>query len=150
MNAPASTLAAQGMSRHAQSAFAESADHDRFLATRLASSSIDKIGGLITELQEMQETLRSEAARVQREVGNYEQMVQTALAATKTITNSLAALATSANSAGGTQTFPAGHRSGGRERLKRWPAPAIERRPVRNFLESSPDEGSGSRPGLGF
>jgi len=126
------------MSRHAQSAFAESADHDRFLATRLASSSIDKIGGLITELQEMQETLRSEAARVQREVGNYEQMVQTALAATKTITNSLGALATSANSAGGTQTFPAGHRSGGRERLKRWPAPAIERRPVRTFSKVPP------------
>ena len=124
MSAPAPALSAQGMSRHAQSAFAQSADHDKSLATRLASSSIDKIGGLITELQEMQEALRSEAARVQREVGNYEQMVQTALAATKTITNSLAALGRSANAAGGTQTLPAGHRSGARERLKRWPAPA--------------------------
>ena len=124
MNAPASALAAQGMSRPAQSAFAQSEDYDRSLATRLASRSIDKIGGLITELQEMQETLRSEATRVQREVGNYEQMVQTALAATKTLTNSLAALGRSANSTGGTQSFPALHRSGGRERLKRWPPPA--------------------------
>lgn len=127
MNAPASALAAHELSRPAQSAFAQSArigDYDEFFATSLASSSVDKIDGLITELQGMQQVLRSEAERVQREVGNYAQIVQSALAATKTITDSVAALGRTANAAGGGQTFPAAQRSGGREKLKRWPAPA--------------------------
>jgi hypothetical protein len=60
MNAPASALAAHELSRPAQSAFAQSArigDYDGFFATSLASSSVDKIDGLITELQGMQQVL---------------------------------------------------------------------------------------------
>ena len=123
MNAPASALAAHEMSRPASSALTQSTGME-YHDARLASGSIEKIDGLIIELQEMQGVLKSEAERVQREVGNYAQMLQTALAATKTITDSFAALGTRSSAAGRGQTFTAGQRSGGRERLKRWPAPA--------------------------
>ena len=127
MNAPSSALATHEMSRPAQSVFPPSAKiehYDESFASRLASISIDKIEGLITELQEMQRVLRSEAERVNREVRNYLQTAQTALTATKTITDSFAAPRESPNPAGGVQSFPAGPPSGGREKLKRWPAPA--------------------------
>ena len=88
---------------------------------RLASSSVDKLDGLIAELQQIREVLRSEGERVQREVGNYAQLAQAALAATRTISESVA-LGRSPNVAGQAQTSATRPLSGGREKLRRWPA----------------------------
>jgi hypothetical protein len=62
MNAPTSASAAYEGSLPAKSAFEHPArieDSDRSFVTRLASSSVEKLDGLITELKEMREVLRS-------------------------------------------------------------------------------------------
>ena len=126
MNAPTSASAAYEGSLPAKSAFEHPArieDSDRSFVTRLASSSVEKLDGLITELKEMREVLRSEGERVQREVGNYAQLAQAALAATKTVTEAVA-LERSTNVADQAQTSTSRRPSGGREKLRRWPAPA--------------------------
>ena len=119
MNAPTSASAAYEGSLPAKSAFEHPArieDSDKSFVTRLASSSVEK-------LKEMREVLRSEGERVQREVGNYAQLAQAALAATKTVTESVA-LERSTNVADQVQTSTSRRSSGGREKLRRWPAPA--------------------------
>jgi|SRR6188508_2915825 hypothetical protein len=126
MNAPTSASAAYEGSLPAKSAFEHPArieDSDRSFVTRLASSSVEKLDGLITELKEMREVLRSEGERVQREVGNYAQLAQAAVAATKTATE-VVALERSTNVADQAQTSTSRRSSGGREKLRRWPAPA--------------------------
>jgi hypothetical protein len=124
MNAPTLASAAHETSHAANSAFPHPArieDGDRSFVTRLASSSVDKIDGLIAELKEMREALRSEGERVQREVGNYAQLAQTALAATKAIAETVAP-GRSTDVAGQAQNSAARQLSGGRDKLRRWPA----------------------------
>jgi hypothetical protein len=128
MNAPtpasAAHAAAHETSHAANSAFPHPArieDGDRSFVARLASSSVEKLDGLIAELKEMREVLRFEGERVQREVGNYAQLAQTASAVTKAITETVAP-AKSPDVAGGAQNSAARQLSGGREKLRRWPS----------------------------
>ena len=88
---------------------------------RLTSNSIDKLDGLISEIQEMRKFLKSEGERVQREVGNYTQMSQgVALALTKIKADTIGPWKGTDGEArpSGTKQL-----ASGRERLKRWPAP---------------------------
>jgi hypothetical protein len=130
MNAPTPASAAHpathATSPPANSAFAHPArieDGDRSFVARLASSSVEKLDGLIAELKEMREVMRFEGERVQREVGNYAQLAQTAFAVTKAISETVAP-GQSPDVAGQAQNSAARPLSGGREKLKRWPAPA--------------------------
>jgi hypothetical protein len=111
--------AAHATSHAANSAFSHPArieDGDRSFVARLSSSSIDTLDGLIAELKEMREVLMFEGERVQREVGNYAQLAQTALAATQAISEAVAP-EKSPEVAG----QPQRQLSGGREKLRRWP-----------------------------
>ena len=128
MNAPtpasAHHAAAYETSHPANPAFAHPPrieDGDRSFVARLASSSVHTLDRLIAELKEIREVVRFEGERVQREVGNYAQLTQTALTVTKAITD---AVGGNADAAGQTQNSTARPLSGGREKLKRWPAPA--------------------------
>jgi len=131
MNAPTSTSAAHAPAHEtphaANPAIAHPArieDSDRSFIARLASSSVDQLDGLIAELEEMRDVLKSEGERVQRELGNYAQLVQVAMAATKAITETVALGTGTDVVAGQAQNLSAGHLSGGRAKLKRWPPPA--------------------------
>jgi len=61
----------------------------RSLVARLTSNSIDELGDLGSDLtsavRELQEFLKSEGERVQREIVNYAHLTETTLAAIKTI-----------------------------------------------------------------
>jgi chromosome condensin MukBEF complex kleisin-like MukF subunit len=61
----------------------------RSLVARLTSNSIDELEGLGSDLtsavRELQEFLKSEGERVQREIVNYAHLTETTLAAIKTI-----------------------------------------------------------------
>src|SRR5260370_1743562 len=59
------------------------------LLQRVAGTSVQEIDKLITELQTLRDTLQSEAARGQREIGEYATLSQAALQSTKTISQSL-------------------------------------------------------------
>jgi hypothetical protein len=67
----------------------DDAERIRSLVARITSNSIDELEGLASnltsELQELQEFLKSEGERVQREIVNYAYLNQSALAAIKTI-----------------------------------------------------------------
>jgi hypothetical protein len=132
MNAPTPASAAHSTahtaahepSHPANPAFAHPArieDSDRSFVARLASSSVHALDGLIADLKEIREVVRFEGERVQREVGNYAQLTQTALAVTKAITDTVGG---SGDAAGQAQNSTARPLSGGREKLKRWPPPA--------------------------
>jgi hypothetical protein len=129
MNDPTSASVAHETGLPANAAFEDPAqikDSDeriRSSVTQLASGSVDKLDGLITELQEMREVLKSEGERVQREVGNYAQLTQTVSAATKTMTEAVASWI-STDVAGLVQVSTTRQLSGGREKLRRWPAAA--------------------------
>ena len=134
MNAPTPASAGQATANAAAPATSHAAnstvahparreDNGRSFIARLASSSIDRLDGLIAELNEMREVLLSEGERVQREVGHYARLAQTAVAATKATTESVA-LARSNDVAGLAQNSSSRQLSGGREKLKRWPPPA--------------------------
>jgi hypothetical protein len=134
MNAPTPASAAHAPAHSAadatpppaNSAFAHPArieDSDRSFVARLSSSSLEKLDGLIAELKEMREVMRFEGERVQREVGHYAQLAQTAFAVTRAIAETVAP--GSGPDVGGQAQNPAARQlSGGREKLKRWPAPA--------------------------
>jgi hypothetical protein len=129
MNAPtpasAAHAAAHETSHPANPAFAHHPrleDSDRSFVARLASSSVDKVDGLIADLKEIREVLRFEGERVQREVGNYAQLARTAFAVTKAISDTVAP-GPSADVASQAQDSTARPLSGGREKLKRWPPP---------------------------
>jgi hypothetical protein len=114
--------AAHATSHAANSAFSHPArieDGDRSFVARLSSSSIDTLDGLIAELKEMREVLRFEGERVQREVGNYAQLAQTALAVTQAITDTVGP--GRSPDVGPAQNSTPRQLSGGREKLKRWP-----------------------------
>ena len=118
--------AAHETSHPADPAFAHPArieDGDRSFVARLASSSVQTLDGLIAELKEMREVMRFEGERVQRELGNYAQLAQTAFAVTKAITETVAP-GRNTDVAGQAQNSAARPPSGGREKLKRWPPPA--------------------------
>ncbi|MGE5141732.1 MAG: hypothetical protein ACM3JD_19880 [Rudaea sp.] len=59
---------------------------------RVAGTSVQEIDNLITELETLRDMLRSEAARVQREIVQYSALTQGALQSTKTIAESLTQL----------------------------------------------------------
>jgi hypothetical protein len=59
------------------------------LIDRVASSSVMELEGLISELHEVRDFLKSEGERVQREITNYAQLNQTALTAVKIITDTI-------------------------------------------------------------
>jgi hypothetical protein len=67
----------------------DDAERSRSLIARITSNSIDELQGLVSDLtsgvQKLEEFLKSEGERVQREVVNYAQLNQTALAAIKEI-----------------------------------------------------------------
>jgi hypothetical protein len=86
--------------------------------SRLISNSAEKLEGLIVELQEMLEFLRSEGERVQREIVNYAQLHQSvASAATKIKTETVGTWKIT-----GEAQHSAARPLNGREKLKRWPA----------------------------
>jgi hypothetical protein len=58
----------------------------------LTSLSIDELEGLVTDIQEVREYLKSEGERVQREIMNFAHLSQTAVAATKKITETFGSL----------------------------------------------------------
>jgi hypothetical protein len=81
------------------------------------SNSIDKIDGLLSEIQEMREVLKLEGERVQSEIENYVQLSQgIVLAASKIKADAIEPWKGADGSA-------AKQPASGRERLKRWPAP---------------------------
>ena len=86
--------------------------------SRLISNSPEKLQGLIVELQEMLEFLRSKGERVQREIVNYAQLHQSvASAATKIKTETVGTWKMT-----GEAQHSAARPLNGREKLKRWPA----------------------------
>jgi hypothetical protein len=66
-------------------------DAERMRSTlhRMTSNSVDELDGLFSELQEVRDFLKSEGERVQREIANYAQLNQSALAAIKIITETI-------------------------------------------------------------
>ena len=88
---------------------------------RTTSNSIDKLDGLISEIQEMRKFLKAEGERVQREVENYAEMSQgVALALTKIKADTIGSWK---GTDGEARPSGAKQLASGRERLKRWPAP---------------------------
>ena len=67
----------------------DDAERSRSLVARITSNSIDELEGLMSDLtsglQKLQEFLKSEGERVQREVVNHAHLNQTALAAIKEV-----------------------------------------------------------------
>ena len=59
------------------------------LITRVSGQSASQIDGLIAELHEVRNYLRSEGRRVQREISQFAQMNQNAIASTKIISDAL-------------------------------------------------------------
>ena len=66
-------------------------DAERMRSTlhRMTSNSVGELEGLFSELQEVRDILKSEGGRVQREVANYAQLNQSALAAIKINTDTI-------------------------------------------------------------
>ncbi len=60
-----------------------------FLIERVAGTSIRELDHLIGELQNIRDYLRTEGERVQREIANYAQASQAAMASAKIITDSM-------------------------------------------------------------
>jgi len=67
------------------------ADAERMssMLIRMISNSVGELEGLIAELQEAQAFLKSEGERIQREITNYAQLNQSALAAIKVIADTV-------------------------------------------------------------
>lgn len=119
MNAPTSTSSAEEKSPSVKAPPVKSALAD--LPAQIkgdTEKTVETLEGLISEIQEMLEFLRSEGDRVQFEIANYVQLQQSvALAATKIKTETVGAWKTT----GDTQ-HSAARPLNGREKLKRWPA----------------------------
>ena len=129
MNAPTSAPVADDKLLPGKSALEEGpaqieddAERTKSSLARLTSNSIDRLEGLMVEIQEMREFLRSEGERVQREIVNYAQLNQNvALAATKIKAETVGTwknTTVAGDAISGTKQL-----SNGREKLKRWPAP---------------------------
>jgi hypothetical protein len=100
----------------------DDAERTKSSLARLTSNSIDRLEGLMVELQEMREFLRSEGERVQRELVNYAQLNQNvAVAASKIKAETVGTWKSTAIA--GDAYSGAKQLSNGREKLKRWPAP---------------------------
>ena len=78
-------------SQHSKTHVHIATDAERMKSTlvRMTSNSLDELEGLVSELQEVREFLKSEGERVQREITNYVQLNQSALAAIKIITETI-------------------------------------------------------------
>jgi hypothetical protein len=102
-------LVEQESSRHAQTLQAKmevDAERIRSSIARLTSNSIDELEKLTSELEKLQEFLKSETARVQGEIGSV-------LAGVGVIVEAIAPWKTVAGAANA--------RANGRDKLKRWP-----------------------------
>jgi hypothetical protein len=75
------------------------ADHFNSLIERVAGTSVKEIDHLIAELQAVRNYLLAEGERVQRELTNYAQATQAALASVKIITDSMGQWKNSGSSA---------------------------------------------------
>jgi hypothetical protein len=75
------------------------ADHFNALIDRVAGTSVKEIDHLIGELQAVRNYLLAEGERVQRELTNYAQATQAALASVKIITDSMGQWKNSGSSA---------------------------------------------------
>jgi hypothetical protein len=102
------------------------AERMRSMLLRLTSNSLEELEDLAAELQEVREFLKSEGERVQREVANYAQLNQSALAAIKIITETIGPWKSTALESepqnSGTEPLP-GEREGG----KRVPSPGASK-----------------------
>src|SRR6516164_9508800 len=131
MNAPTSAPVADDKLPPGKSALEEGpaqieddAERTKSSLARLTSNSIDRLEGLMVEIQEMREFLRSEGERVQREIVNYAQLNQNvALAATKIKAETVGTWKSTAIASDAYNSSGAKQLSNGREKLKRWPAP---------------------------
>jgi hypothetical protein len=121
MNAPTSAPVKSAL-EEAPAQIEDDAERTKSLLARLTSNSIDRLEGLMVEIQEMREFLRSEGERVQREIVNYAHLNQNvALAATKIKAETVGAWK---NTAVASDAYSGAKQlSNGREKLKRWPAP---------------------------
>jgi hypothetical protein len=70
----------------------DDAERIRSSIALLTSLSIDELERLVTDIQEVREYLKAEGERVQREIMNYAHLSQTAIAASKQITETFASL----------------------------------------------------------
>ena len=70
----------------------DDAERIRSTIALLTSLTIDELEGLVTDMQEVREYVKSEGERVQREIMNYAHLSQTAIAATKKITETFGGL----------------------------------------------------------
>jgi hypothetical protein len=102
----------------------DDAERIRSSLARLTSNSVDELEGLMSELEEVREFLRSEGERVQREIVNYAQLNQSALAATKIIIETMGPWKSTAVAGGAQNSGARPLLASARERLRRWPAPA--------------------------
>jgi hypothetical protein len=120
MNAPTRVAAVDGKSPPVRSGLAQienDSERTNSSLARLTSNSIDKLDGLISQIQEMREFLKLEGERVEREIGNYVQLSQrVALAMSKINADTVGPWK-------GTDGSGAKQPGSGRERLKHWPAP---------------------------
>ena len=69
--------------------FEPEAERMRTTLARMTSNSVDELDGLVSQLQEVSVFLKSESERIQREIINYSQLNQSALAAIKVITETI-------------------------------------------------------------
>ena len=131
MNAPTSAPVADDKLLPGKSALEEGpaqieddAERTKSSLARLTSNSIDRLEGLMVEIQEMREFLRSEGERVQREIVNYAQLNQNvALATTKIKAETVGTWKSTTIAGDAYNNSGAKQLSNGREKLKRWPAP---------------------------
>jgi chemotaxis protein histidine kinase CheA len=78
------------VSHHAKNVHVDTdAERMRSTLVRMTANSVDELDSLFSELQEVRDYLKSEGERVQREVANYAQLNQSALAAIKIITETI-------------------------------------------------------------
>jgi len=99
----------------------ENCERTKSSLARLSANSADKLEGLMSEIQEMLDFLRSEGERVQGEITSYAELNQKiALAATKIRAETVGPWKGTASDA---QYSRLKQLTSGRERIKRWPAP---------------------------
>jgi hypothetical protein len=126
MNAPTFVAAANEKSLPTKSGMVQitqtedDSERTKVSLARLTSNSVDRLGELISEIQEMREFLQSESERVQLEIGNYMQLSQNVATALNKIK---ADTIVPWKRADGEARRPGLKQlANGRERLKPWPA----------------------------
>lgn len=88
-------------SQHSKIDVDTDAEQMRSMLFRMTSNSVDELEGLVSELQEVRDFLKVEGERVQREITNYAQLNQSALAAIKIIAGTIGPWKSTKNSGAG-------------------------------------------------